>query len=315
MKNQAINYKFKDLLAKFKGRRIDLADEKQHLIAAELIRNYPGRMIYVCDAYVKGIENGFLERNVLRLSNIIGIDHHAPSKIFAKKISSVNLAVDWVNERGVASGNSIVVITHTDYDSIISSLIIRGIIPPKKIFADLAIIADHTGEENEMVDLLQSMSSAHDLGFSLRNLERWSQDLPLEPRSQEMLSDLKEERRRAVESVRNGSFRKIGMVYYAELSRKIESAYFPALMPEAAVILTFSPHRKNKGFWEAKIRLGNAAPESIYLNELGINEFDPFWGGRWNAGSNRRGQGTKIPIGDYAKFLNKKLEKQAKKSE
>lgn len=309
MENKNIKHRFRGLLTKLKKAPIELHKEAQYLILRNLVQDHPKKTIFVCDNYIKGIEKGIIEGNALRLSNIISIDHHAPLKMFAKKISSVNLAIDRVNNRGIASKDEVVIITHTDYDSIISSLIMRGIIAPEKIFGDMAIMADHTGEENEIVDLLQSMSSAHDLEFSLRNLELWSADKPLEPKAQKMLEELKDERRRAMIEVKDGNFRHIGMVYYAKVSKKIESSFFSSLIPEAAIILVYSPHREYKGFWEAKTRLGKAAPEGLWLNKLGICDFDQFWGGRWNAGSNRRGQGTKIPIEEYARSLNEKLEK------
>lgn len=309
MENKKIKHRFKGLLAKLEKAPVELHKEAQYLILRDLVQDHPKKTVFVCDNYIKGIEKGIIEGNALRLSNIISIDHHAPLKMFAKKISSVNLAIDWVNNRGIASEDEAVIITHTDYDSIITSLVMRGIIAPEKIFGDMAIMADHTGEENEIVDLLQSMSSAHDLEFSLRNLELWSADEPLESKAQKMLEELKDERRRAMTEVKDGNFRHIGMVYYAEVSKKIESSFFSSLIPEAAIILVYSPHREYAGFWEAKTRLGKAAPEGLWLNKLGINEFDQFWGGRWNAGSNRRGQGTKIPIEEYARSLNEKLEK------
>jgi len=308
MKNTNKDLKFTGLLKNLERKPVILIEEAQHLILSDLVGDYPGRRIFVCDTYIKGIERGVIEGNVLRLSDVISIDHHAPLKMFAKRVSSTNLAIDWVNINGIAREDEFVIITHTDYDSVISGLIMRGVLPPKKIFGEMAIMADHTGEENEMVDLLQSMSSAHDLELSLRNLELWSNGRPIEGKAHEMLEDLKDERRRAKEIAMNRGFRNKGMVYYAQLPKKIESSFFIAWIPEATVILTYSPHRKHEGFWEVKTRLGAAAPEGLRMNELGINEFDSRWGGRWNAGSNRKGQGTKIPIEEYARLLSEKLE-------
>lgn len=308
MKNKNKDLNFPDISAQLRDRSVNLLEESRYLTISDLVSKFPGKTIFVCDAYVRGIEKGISEGGILRLQNVISIDHHAPLKMFARKVSSVNLAICWVNKKGIAPKNAIVIITHTDYDSIISSLIMRGIILPEKIFGDMAIMADHTGEEDEIVDLLQSMSSAHDLEFSLRNLELWSKEEPIEEKAQKMLEDLKDERRRAEEAVSSGKFDMKGTVYYAKLNKKIESAFFTALIPGAAVILTFSPHRKHKGFWEVKTRLGAAAPEGLCLNKLGIDDFDSSWGGRWNAGSNRRGEGTKLTIEEYAELLNKKLE-------
>lgn len=53
----------------------------------------------------------------------------------------------YVKEEGIASPADCVVINHTDCDSVLSSAIIRGILPPEKRFGDAAIAADHTGEK------------------------------------------------------------------------------------------------------------------------------------------------------------------------
>lgn len=309
MKNIMYKLNLGDVLEKLVERPIELIDERQFLTPEELMEKYPGKTVYVCDAYVNGIEEGVMENGALRFGNVISIDHHSSLDEFARKISSVNLAIQRVEKMGIAPKNSVVIIHHTDFDSIVSSLVIRGIFPPEQFLGKLAVMADHTGESEEMVDLLQSMSEAHDLEFSLRNLQLWLDGRPLETKAKQMLKNLRDERRKAEDAVESGIFRNIEGVFYATLAKKIESAYFLPLLPEAKIILTFSPHRKIEGVWEAKTRLGKRAPFGLRLNELGIDKIDPSWGGRWNAGSNKRGNGTKIPIENYAKLLNEKLEK------
>jgi hypothetical protein len=41
---------------------------------------------------------------------------------------------------------------------------------------------------------------------------------------------------------------------------------------------------------------------------LRLREFDPVYGGRWNAASNRRGGGTTIDAGHYAAEVRRRVE-------
>ena len=58
-----------------------------------------------------------------------------------------------------------------------------------------------------------------------------------------------------------------------------------------------------------KIRLGMAAAAGCSLQRLGIVSFAPAFGGRWNAGSNKRGDGTDIAPADYAANIADELER------
>jgi hypothetical protein len=57
-----------------------------------------------------------------------------------------------------------------------------------------------------------------------------------------------------------------------------------------------------------KLRLGLAAPPGLTLQRLGVQAFDPRYGGRWNAGSNKRGGGTDIPPERYAQLVADRLQ-------
>jgi hypothetical protein len=48
-------------------------------------------------------------------------------------------------------------------------------------------------------------------------------------------------------------------------------------------------------------------PPGFTLHSLGIQLWNPGFGGRWNAGSNKRGGGTTIEPRDYANRLLAKL--------
>lgn len=55
--------------------------------------------------------------------------------------------------------------------------------------------------------------------------------------------------------------------------------------------------------WNVKLRLGNAAPPGFTLHDMKIPNWNPAFGGRWNAGSKKRGGGTSIEPRDYANRL------------
>lgn len=61
------------------------------------------------------------------------------------------------------------------------------------------------------------------------------------------------------------------------------------------------------GAWDVKLRLGQAAPKEWTLHSLGVFNFDPAFGGRWNAGSNSRADGTTVPPDEYAAVLLAKM--------
>jgi hypothetical protein len=77
------------------------------------------------------------------------------------------------------------------------------------------------------------------------------------------------------------------------------------LLPKAVVILT--AFRNQESRWVMKLRLGLGAPPGTTLQRLGIKEFDPAYGGRWNAGSNKRGGGTDISPEVYARAVAERL--------
>ncbi len=288
---------------------ITLMEERRVITEDELRKNYSGK-IAALDFYIKGIEEkGHWDGDVLCLDGILNIDHHAPVEEFVKYVSSTNLAIAWVKKNGILDKNYTVVLNHTDCDSLLSSFVIRGIFSPYERFGEAAIAADHTGEENEIADLLQALQYKRDLEFSVRNLKLLLEGKDLEAEAQKLLEKTFIDRKKAREIVEGGGMINLGGIIYAQLDKKVESSYFPALIPNAHVILLFSPHEKNIGNWEAKIRLGMAAPSGLTLSKLEIEDFDPSFGYRWNAGGNNRGSGTSLSVKEYAQRLNVKLQK------
>lgn len=302
---------------------IELVGKDHKWSATELKEMFPSKNIYACDLYLTGIESSKRFGNYFKDENVISIDHHGNLPEMEREISATNLAIDYVNQFGpVEQGtNNIVVISHTDADSILSSLILRGILPPDAKYGEAAIAADHTGEENEIADLLQALQEENitgDLEFSLRNFQKYLDNEPLEEKAQAFVNARKEKREKAKKLVESKAFKEKDGVYYTKLEELLDSEILPAYLPEAEIILLYSPHKNNPDpenvtLWEAKTRLGLSAPTGLSLkkfmtqNEKNTEGVDENWGGRWNAGSNGRGSGTTIDMEDYASLIAGKL--------
>jgi hypothetical protein len=222
-----------------------------------------------------------------------------------KKISSTSLAIDHVIKFGPASSPDIVLINHTDCDSILSSRIIAGDLEPLEIYNTAAIAADHTGEENEIADLLQALDDFKDHDFSFECLQMLlnGNTQKLIPTAQKALNARHIKRRIAYELVADRRFMDIGCLSYAVLTEKIDGELFQPLLKSSFVNMIASPRAGETDIWDIKLRLGEAAPESLSLQDVDLSEFDSGYSGRWNAGSNKRGGGTKLPPDLYAEKL------------
>ena len=255
-------------------------------------------LIVVADCYIAQVETwtprpwgwetnagGRVVRNV---------DHHAEDPRFFRKVSSGNLAIQYVNADGIRPDDAPAVINHTDFDAILSAAILTGLLPPAAVFGDAVLAADHTGEPNAIADLLQALDPLRDVGFSLESLDRLLQGQPLPPRAAELLEKRHDERRRARELAHAGAFRMVGPVAVAKLTRedKVAGELLPDLFPRAEAIVSASP--MDNGRWETKVRLGRAAEPGETLYSLGIQQWEPNFHGRWNAGSTRRSGGSTI---------------------
>lgn len=284
---------------------ITLIPSSQHIAMEDITQRwFPGRQVIVCDAYVKDIEK---EQEIIggyQFGLVINIDHHAPTATMARPISSTPLAIEYVRDNGVADQNDEVVINHTDCDSLLSAAIVAGIIAPDQIFAEAAIAADHTGERNDVADLLQACGNFRDVDFSLRNLAKLQLGLILEPKAQQALDAQRQDRRRATQLVKSGAFHFMpNGVAWVKTPSRIDGVFFPALLPQAKVILQVTPIAGTDKFGMG-LRLGLAAPEDMTIHNLDIQKLDPAFGGRWNAGNNKRAGGSSLQPEEYARRLD-----------
>jgi hypothetical protein len=291
-----------DWALKMREAQIRLIPKSAHVSLQEV----PGEGLRICcDFYVTGIEKGDAVHGGYRRGHVVNVDHHAPTARMARRISSTNLAIDHVEVHGVRD-DALILINHSDCDSTLSSAIVGGLLPPDPMFGVAAIKADHTGEEDPIADLLQSLDPWRDPARSLYNLDLLLSGRDIESEAAERLARRHASRKRAGEYVADGRFLCCGGLWWAEFDERVDGEFFPDQIPAAEVIMMACPFED--GRYEIKLRLGPAAPEGLWLSRLGINDWDPAFGGRWNAGSNNRGGGTDMAPRDYASHLISRLD-------
>lgn len=278
----------------------------------------PGdRPILVCDFHVEHAEQGTREPGGIRLGDrVFAVDHHAQLEpFFSRGVTSTSLAHEYVARVGVERTRaSWVVINHTDCDSILSSAVLLGHLEPDQALVDASIAADHTGDANVVADLLQGLDEARrgrrteaQYFESLRNVQRLLAGEALEPAARQALELRQLRRELARQFVDSGRLQVQDGVAWGTLDQEIDGAFIPALVPGAAVVLLFVRHPRHPDRWAAKLRLGLGAPEGVTLHTLGVREFDSQFGGRWNAGSNKRGGGTMLAPDAYAGMIRERL--------
>jgi len=293
-----------DLLPVFRAGNLD-----------DLLARYPTGEILACDFYIAGAELGTDVPGGYRLGErVLNIDHHAPTARMARLVSSANLALDWrvAHANGPADPHkaaeqAIVLINHTDCDSILSSGIVSGRLDPLPGYGRAALAADHTGEENTIADSLQALEPWRDVELSFATLRALEMGAPLPEQARGALERWRHKRDCAAHYVAEGTVTSDGLLAFGILDREIDGMFFPPLLPDAVLILLAIPKPNERGTWTMKLRLGAAAPEGFTIHDLHMTELDPAYGGRWNAGSNARAGGTTIPPTRYAEEVRGRL--------
>jgi len=313
--NEAEGKEGGSIIEKLHALPIILIEKKSELLFEKLQAYAPEKEICFCDGLITDIENGYptgdekaeeekkWERDGtgFRRENVLVIDHHMKLEEMRRNISSTNLAIEYVLKNGPVDEDTVVIITHTDCDSILSAAIMRGILEPKEEFGVAAIAADHTGEANQIGDLVQALEKdkkGHDLRdmeFSYRNLEHLLRGEELEPMAKEILEHRYNQREQVLHIIEEGmKTTASGKVFYTELEASIDSGLFPPMIRSAAVILLYIPlydkdTKERVPGMEAKVRLGLNVPDGTDLKKI-MKKYDLVWGGRWDAGSNQRGK-------------------------
>lgn len=290
------------------GTNLVLLELKERVTQQDVLQACDSERIFACDFYVTGAEQ-FVEKTWgYEDGRIINIDHHAPTPFMRRHVSSANLALEYIQKNGVAKGSETVVINHTDCDSVLAAALMIGSIEPLPQFGEAALAADHTGEENAIADLLQALDSKRDYNLSLRKLRKLMAGETLDDQAQDALRKRRQKRELAAKFVNDGIFSLQNGIAWAVLKESIDGEFLPALLPDAMLIVTFTSLRGEPQKWNAKMRLGNAAPEGLSLGDV-IRPFDKGYGGRWNAGSNKRAGGSAINPKDYIDTIKANLER------
>jgi len=289
----------------------------QSAISAEEVEQYcPGRgTIYACDFYVTGAEHWKPDTGALRSGRILNVDHHAPIASMDAPMTSTRLAVAHVKAAGIAELGSHVVINHTDCDSVLSSGIMLGLLPPDRKFVAASESADHSGRPNRIADLLQALDERRTGDRTVEQYAESMRHLRLLLQTGDVLDPvaavamlLRKEKRREAEALVERFAHGDGLAF-ATCDREIDGALFAHRLEEAAVIMVAVPNDRAPGSWVVKLRRGPAAPRGFSLHDLEIAQWDTGYGGRANAGSNKRGGGTRMSPADYAEQLRTRLRK------
>ena len=85
-----------------------------------------------------------------------------------------------------------------------------------------------------------------------------------------------------------------------------DGEFFPRYLPDAEVLVIACPHPDDPARRAMKLRLG-AVAGTPPLHRLGMASFDRAYGGRWNAGSNKRGGGCTMDPEAYAAEVRRLL--------
>lgn len=293
-----------------------LPESNDHTVESLKLRAHDSQII-VCDFAIHEIAK-FRQDIISKIiggylcDGIIIIDHHAPTSEMAIAITSTNLACDFVqSDRYKTIESSTIFLNHTDTDSLLSSSIIRGLLKPEERYKVAALAADHTGEENDIADLLEALKIKRDIGFSLRNLELLIRKQELDPEAKELLKQRQRQRDIAKRMVEDGSFKETDGIYWYESKQHIGLDFFVPLLPSAKAIVLGIPFDQKPGYREIKVRLGKSTSNEHALNRISFSEEDDFgFGGRWNAGNNKRNGGTTKFTEECAKIIAKYINKE-----
>ncbi len=281
----------------------------------------PGR-IYICDFYVNGAERGTEVLWGTELGRMVHIDHHAPGHRMERHVTSTMLAKEFVQAGSAIEPGSYVVINHTDCDSMLSSALMMGLLPPSPDFVAASVAADHTGAQDAIADLLQALDeerqgprTREQYAESIRNLRLSLDGRPVEHQARRAMELRDAKRSQAEAAVMSGKVKDHGGIAFGVVEGEIEGAFFPSLLPHSKLIVVACPRPGVLGEWIVKVRLGSAAPPGMTLHSLAIKKFDPEFGGRWNAGSNKRGKKTILHPDAWLEAMHQRVARYDKTAE
>jgi hypothetical protein len=238
---------------------------------------------------------GYVARNGIKQ-----IDHHASDPRFYRFISTTPLVEQYLKAGGVFSESTVLVLNHTDTDSILSVMIATGII--KMYQQDLiaqaveaAIAADHTGAANQLADTLNGLEKYRDVTLSVKAALAILYHQAENPIAIAGRRDREQQRALALEAVRLGEFtqvepRQSGVYVHVSASNEpLRTELLVDALPAASLIITaalstFPTASGHRPSYVYKLRAGRNWPKGRSITELDLELF----GGRWNAGGTLR---------------------------
>jgi hypothetical protein len=295
----------------FNSAPIRLFPETHSPTVEELQRQFPdARRIFAADFYLRGIEKAgkLLPCGAgYELSGgVFNIDHHAPGELWERHVSTGVLACQWVRKEGViaAKNGDIVVINHTDCDSVLSALILTGVLPVHERFEQAVLDADHRGTPNEIADMLQACKSLRNLPLMAEALSCYLQGEALPEVVRNQVEQLHESRLVVKQLVDRGKYQERNGVVLIKCDRYFESDLFLNHFPDARVLVVECPSEKSPSVMITRLRLGACIESGLSLHRLGLTDIDPHFGGRFNAGSNKRGLEAAIVMGQAPRVVS-----------
>jgi hypothetical protein len=285
----------------------------------EKVREESGAdLIYACDFNIDGIEP-FEKDGYFEWGHVVNIDHHSESPNYRRRISSANLAIQYLKSHSDFLAGSKALTHHTDCDSVLSTAIMSGILPPEDRFGVAAIAADHTGEPNEIADLLQALKDGPDEEntgknspernqgkylYMLEQLQNFLTGKDLDGKAQRLYEKRLNERQLLKEIVTEGNVKYLGnngeFACIETEHDNFDPTLLISLLPTAKIILVARQGEDGRTMIGA--RLGLAMLGSADLRDVMKGAREPF-GGRWNAGANKRKGGTSSKVMEVAEKI------------
>lgn len=282
-----------------------LISSHQRFDAVDIAELTAGRTV-VCDFPLPEAKEGQAMPWGYKLPGFDLVDHHAPDPRWYQHVTSTSLAVEYIRHRGPADR---VILNHTDCDSILAALILRGLLPPEDRFVEASMAADHTGEPNEIADLLQAIEHERSIAFSVAALTNWLETGHLPERVRELVAQRQQDRLYAERVALTSRF--FGKIAVMQGEQNMDSILISRLSESPWLVIYCYPLLSGESSPKIclKVRLGQGAPSGLTLHDLNLSQHISGYGGRWNAGSNFRRGGTEQSLEDILLVLNQALDR------
>lgn len=305
--------------------------DKSHLPTAhELFSSFPQSLLVVLDFPLQDQQSKdtfsfdrsqrFLATQYRQGSRkILNVDHHNPAASQTPLFSTTHQVISAVQEGILNPGgeDQIALVNHDDSDSVLALLLaIHGQVPAPiiELFAQAAEAADHTGEPNQLVNLIDAFYRTFDLPHlvPLINALMYDQELVFpNPETGQKFAEYEQQPeviRKYLQDITSNRQSEHGGGFYDQASRilclepKNNSINTIRIFPiteqlslPVSIIMMSSPLDAQKSRWKISLRAGNAFPQGMTLEQLAARlQLQTYgYGGRRDAGGLGRHTGGK----------------------